>query len=251
MISTIARNTVLALGATFAFGVSASAQPTGNIRSITRYTVRPDRAGDLTAAIKEYNEVLKKAGWDKRMTVWRTLTGPSELVLVTYHEKYADLDYTRSKDPRFKDSEAEMARILARINNSFEHSERIIDVVNQDLSLPRTAEPPKMILVWTGHVKEEKMHEFLELEKNEFMPAMKNAGVKVYLFSHTRFGGTNNEYRASTGIDNWAALDGQSPIRKGLGDKYVAYVAKMATILEDYHYEVYRLDSELSFIPSK
>ena len=144
-----------------------------------------------------------------------------------------------------------MARIVARINNSFDRVERIVDVVNPDLSLPRTAEIPPMILVWTGHVKEEKTHEFLELEKNEFLPAMKNAGVTTYLFAHTRFGGPNNEFRSSTGIDNWAAFDGANPIRKGMGDKYAAYVAKVSPLLEDYHYDVYRLDRELSYIPSK
>ena len=76
----IAGIAALALGMASQVAVSAVDQPSRNIRSITRYTVKSDRAGDLSAAIKEYNVVLKKAGWDQSMSVWRSLTGPSELV---------------------------------------------------------------------------------------------------------------------------------------------------------------------------
>ena len=250
--SSIVRNSVrvLALGFLVTHSVPAAEQ-SGNIRSIVRYTVKTDRTGDMAAAIKEYNAILQKAGWDKNMLLWRSMTGPTEMVLVTYHEKYAELENQRTRDPRFKEYQADMARIVARINNSFEHSERIIDVINPELSLPRSPEPPKMVLVWTGHVKEDKTREFLDLEKNEFLPAMKAAGVKSYSFARTRFGGVNNEFRSATGIDSWAAFDGENPVRKGMGDKYSAYVQKVTALLKDYRYEVYRFDPELSYMPSK
>jgi hypothetical protein len=40
-------------------------QPNGNIRSIRRYTIKTERAGDMAADIKEVNEIYRKAGMDK------------------------------------------------------------------------------------------------------------------------------------------------------------------------------------------
>ena len=66
------------------------------IRVTTRYTVRSDRTDDMAAAIKEYNAILKKAMWDKSYTIWRSVTGPAEMVRVDYHEKWAELDWEAS-----------------------------------------------------------------------------------------------------------------------------------------------------------
>src|SRR5271165_6150531 len=111
---------------------------------------------------------------------------------------------------------------------------------------------PKMIRVWTAHVKQDKMQEAIDLETNEYAPAVKSAGIKNYVFSVTRMGGPANEIRDVTGIDNWAALDQPNPIRKAMGDeKFRAYSARMNALLEDYRYDVYRYEPELSYTPAK
>ncbi len=245
---------ILTLGAIAAVVQPMRAQDaaTLNIRAITRYTLKSDRTGDMAAAIKEYNDLLKKAHWDKPYTIWRSATGEGEMVRVEYYTKWSDLDSNLAADPRMKDYEADRIRIAARINESFINTTRIIDVVNQKASLPRTGEMPKMLQVWTAHVKQDKMREAVDLETNEYAPAVKSAGIKTYVFSVTRMGGPANEIRAATGIENWAALDQPNPIRKAMGDeKYRAFSAKMDTLLEDYRYDVYRYDSELSYTPVK
>lgn len=241
--------TFAALALASYFGESALAQPVGNIRSIRHITVKAERAGDLTAAIKEANAVFKKAGREKPIIIWRSLTGPTELLRVDYYEKFADLD--SEAYPKMKPYEGEYAAIARRILDSFAKSERVIDIVLPDLSLPRAATPPKMLMIWTARIKMDKAREFYELEKNEFLPAMKNAGVHSYNFARTRFGGPNGEVRSAVGLDNWAELDGPSLVRKGMGDKYAAYVAKVEGMLEEYRYDIYRLDPELSYIPVK
>jgi hypothetical protein len=245
---------ILTLGAIAAVVQPVPGQDAGtlNIRAITRYTLKSDRTGDVAAAIKEYNEILKKAHWDKAYSIWRSVTGEGELVRVDYYTKWSDLDSNVAADPRMKDYQADRIRITARINESFINTTRIIDVVNQKASLPRTGEMPKMIQVWTAHVKQDKMREAVDLETNEYSPAVKSAGIKTYVFSVTRMGGPANEIRAAMGIDNWAALDQPNPIRKAMGDeKYRAFSAKMDALLEDYRYDVYRYDSELSYTPAK
>jgi hypothetical protein len=50
-------------------------------------------------------------------------------------------------------------------------------------------------------------------------------------------------------LDTWADFDQSNPIRKALGeDKYRTFADKMNTLLEDYRYDVYRFDPELSYI---
>jgi hypothetical protein len=222
------------------------------IRTIMTYTVKSDRAGDMAAAIKEYNAILKKALWDKTYTMWRSTTGPAQLVRVDYHANWADLDAVTSKDPKLKEYQTELARITLRITESFLTSSRVVDMVNPEISLPRPAEMPKMIMVWTAHVKQGKMREAIAMEKNEYAPAVKSAGIKLYAFATTRFGAPANEVRSTTGLESWADLDQANPVRKGMGEeKYRAFSDKMGALLDDYRYEVFRYDSDLSYIAAK
>jgi hypothetical protein len=221
------------------------------IRTIVTYTVRSDRAGDMAAAIKEYNAILKKAQWDKAYTIWRSTSGPGSLVRVDYYEKWADLDRQITADPKLKEYLVDLARVNTRIAESFLSSNRVIDVVNPDMST-LSSDIPKMVMVWVAHAKPGKMSEVVALEKDEYLPAVKAAGIKDYSFAATRFGGPNGEIRAVTGIQNWAGFDEPNPIRKAMGDeKYRAFSEKMGTLLEDYRYDTYRFDPELSYIPAQ
>jgi len=222
------------------------------IRTMTHYKLKADRMGDMAAAIKEYNGILKKALWDKSYTIWRSATGPGELVRVDYHEKWAELDTPLIREPKLKEYQTDITRIARRINDSFESSIRVIDIVNQEISLPRPAEPPKMVMVWTAHVKDGKMQDAMALEKNDYVPALKSAGFKSYIFSRARFGAPSNEIHASVGLEKWADLDQPNPVRKAMGDeKYHAFSEKMGAVLDDYRYEIYRYDPELSYIAAK
>lgn len=229
------------------------AQPKpANIRTIMTYTVRSDRAGDMAAAIKEHNAILKKAQWDKTYTIWRSTSGPASIVRVDYHEKWADLDRQFSADPKLKEYQVDLARINARITESFLSGNRVIDVVNPDMSTPISSDIPKMVMVWVAHAKPGKMREVTALEKDEFLPALKASGIKSYSFAATRFGGPIGEVRAVTGIENWASFDEPNPVRKAMGDeKFRAFSDKMSTLLEDYRYETYRFDPDLSYIAAK
>lgn len=205
----------------------------------------------MAAAIKEYNELLRKAHWDKEFQIWRSLSGPAEMVRVDIAHKWSDLDTQLARDPKFKDYQADLARINARINESFVSSSRIVELVDPKASFS-SGGTPKMIEVWTAHVKEDKVRDAIDLERNEYAPAMKAAGVKMYNFSQTRFGAPTNEIRSVTALENWAELDNPNPVRKTMGDeKYRAFSEKMNALLEDFSYNIYRYDAELSYVPAK
>ena len=95
----------------------ASAQD-ANIRSVTFYTVKPDRIGDFQAEIKEYNAILAKAGSDRYSSIWVSLTGPYEFARVQMYSKWADLDSTVGNDPKLKDQAADLARSPASASSN-------------------------------------------------------------------------------------------------------------------------------------
>lgn len=231
--------------------VLAQSKP-ATIRSITTITAKADRADDMVAAMKEYSALLKKAHAGHSYTIWRSATGPAEYVRVDYHQTWADLDAGTASDPNLKEYRSELTRILQRITGSFQTDARMVDIVNPDVSIPRSGEPPKMLMLWTAHVKSGKMREAIELEKNEYTPAVKSAGIKSYQFAVARFGAPANELHASTGLDSWADLDQSNPIRKAMGDeKFRAFAEKMNALLDDYRYEVFRYQPPLSYIAEK
>jgi hypothetical protein len=243
---------IIAAAAAIIQPMQAQQGPAPQIRATTHYTVKSDRAGDLGAAIKEYNAILKKGLWDNSYTIWRSATGPTEMIRVDYFQKWADLDKPVAQDPKLKEYQADLARIVARINESFAGSRRVVDIVNQDVSLPRTTPPPKMIMVWTAHVKQDRMREAIDMERNEYAPAVKSAGMKTYVFAIARYGAPANEIRSTIGLDGWGDLDQANPIRKAMGDeKFRGFSEKMNSLLEDYGYEIYRYDPELSYTAVK
>ncbi len=222
------------------------------IRSIATFTVKADRVGDMEAAMKEHSAIFKKAHVDHNHTVWQSSTGPGAFVRVDYYEKWADLDRRNTDDPKLKDYQVEVARVTRRITDSFQTSTRVVDIINPDMSLPRSGEIPKMLMLWTAHVKSGKLREAIELEKSEYTPAVKSAGIKSYQFAIVRFGAPANELHAATGLDSWADLDQGNPIRKAMGDdKFRAFTEKMSALLDDYSYEVVRFRPELSYRAEK
>lgn len=238
---------VFAMAVVAALASSAFAED-GNIRSVTLYTVKPDRVGDFQAEIKEYNAVLAKGGSTRYGSAWLSLTGPREYALVSYRNKWADLD--AGADPKMKDQAADLARIGLRITACTESSRRIIDEIRPDLSLPESGDVPKMIRVLVTDVRPEKIGDYLDLVKNEILPAVKKGGVKEYTFAARRYGAPSTEFISVAGMDNWADFDGGFGAEKGLGKEgYQAMVAKIRTLITSSQYDVYRFQPDLSYLP--
>src|SRR6476661_9496667 len=107
---------ILAAGLAAALGTTASAQ--GNIRSVTFYTVKPERIGDFLAEIKQYNALLAKGGSTRTYTMWLSLTGPRTYAQAVYYKTWADLD--AGADPKMKEQATDLARIGMRITDCTE-----------------------------------------------------------------------------------------------------------------------------------
>jgi len=221
-------------------------------RSIARYRLKPERAGDFALNVKEYISVMKKANPDRAFSMWTSLTGPMEYILASYHAKYAELDQNPQQDPKLKDVAAQLASIGSRINACVESGERYVDEVQTDLSLPRSGDIPKTVRMVRAKVKPDQISNYVNLMKTEMLPARKKAGAPVYLVTRVRYGRPGNEFHSVSAIENWAALDSPGPVAKAMGEAgYQQYIAKVLPLLEEFEYNLYRHVPDLSYTPTK
>jgi len=244
-----------ALALLVAWALPAAAQARGNIRSTSRITIKPERLGDFQAAAKEYATIVKKAGWDKSFTVWRSQTGPSEFLLSRYFEKWADIgpESGMAQDPKLKEVSADLMRLGVRIAQCEDKTERLIAEVLPELSLPRAAEPPVMIRVLRSQVKPDRVDEYLTLIQNEVLPAAKKSGATTFSVARVRYGAPSTEFISVLGLQGWGDMDGGGPIVKAMGGEnaYRAFLRKITPLLVESQYDVYRFQPDLSYRPPR
>jgi len=241
----------------FAMAVVAAATPVtpasaqdGNIRSITFYTVKPDRVGDFQAEIKEYNAILTKAGSDRYSSMWVGLSGAHEYARVQNYTKWADLDASIDSDPKLKDQATDLTRISMRIIDCTESWHRSIEMVVPELSLPESGDPPKMIRVLVTQVRPDKYQEYLDFVKNVIFPAVKKGGTKDYSVAEGRLGESGMEVTSVTGFNSWADLDAGIGAQKGLSkEDYQALVDKVRALITQSEFDIYRYESDESYLP--
>ncbi|HEY1803971.1 MAG TPA: hypothetical protein VGG45_05780 [Terracidiphilus sp.] len=233
-----------------ALDVPANAQD-ANIRSVTFYTVKPDRIADFQAEVKDYNAILAKAGSDRYSSIWVSLTGPYEYARVQMYSKWADLDSTIGNDPKLKDQQADLARLSTHIIECTSSWRREIEVVNPELSLPDGGVEPKMIRVLVTQVRPEKFREYLDFQKNVILPAIKKSGAKVYNFADAHFGLAGPTFISVVGMDNWADLDDGVGAQKGMSkEDYQKVVDQAHSLIVSSNFEIYRYEADMSYLPA-
>jgi len=104
------------------------------------------------------------------------------------------------------------------------------DYSHENHTLFCLAQPaPTTYRVAVSHVKLDMLNEWLDLEKNELVPALKKGGVSTQSVFATAFG-TTGEYVIIRPLDKYADLDGPSLLVKALGqagaDRLVARVRR-------------------------
>lgn len=229
--------------------VKPAAAQLGNIRSVTFYTVKPDRVGDFEAEIKAYDALLLKAGSTHYGSTWSSATGTHEFAHVIYYAKWADADSSAVSDMKTTDQAADLARINARINDCTEHSRRVVEEILPEYNLT-SGNVPKMIRVLQTQVRPDKYHEYLDLMKHEIFPAVQKAGTKDYSVAEARLGESNMQITSVTGFDSWADLDAGIGAQKGLGEAgYQALLDKVRSLVVQSEYDIYRFEPDLSYMP--
>lgn len=219
------------------------------IRSVRFYNVKSDRTGDFQAAIKEYVEVVKKAGSERYYSIWASLTGPTEYARVDYYTKWADMD--SGAEPKLKEQAANLARITTRITQCVDSSHRVIEEILPDLSLPGTADMPKMIRTLQTRVRPDKVSEYLALVKSDVLPAVQKSGVKDFSVAQERYGAPTTEFLSVMGLDKWGDFDGGFGVEKAMGkDGYQRFLARIRPLIVESESNVYRFQPDLSYLPA-
>ena len=241
----VCRCVLMALAATL---VTVASAQTGNIRSITFVSVKPDRIGDFQAEIKELHALMKRDNSTRYSSVWVSLTGPREYAIVSYYNKWSELD--AGADPSAKDDAGDLARLQTRMIDCAASWRRTIEEIQPDLSLPVSMEMPKMVRVLTTLVRPEKYNEYLALVKSDVLPAAQKGGAKTYIFAEAKYGAPSTQVTSVISMDKWADLDEPMGVEKALGKEgYQALLAKIRPLIAQSEYNEYRFQPDLSYLP--
>jgi hypothetical protein len=105
-----------------------------------------------------------------------------------------------------------------------------------------------LIRVLVTQVRPDKVHDYLDLQKNAILPAVQKSGAKFYNFARETL------RRAHSGIRlcrNWADLDDTIGAEKGLGkDGYQALLSQVRALIVQSEYIIYRYEPDLSYLPA-
>ena len=194
------------------------AAPTPEWLSITVVSVKPEMMVEFQNFMKNTtNPALKKGGLKWR-EVWQNTSAAGdafEYVLVTPVGKLAEFDGPSAIE---KGLGADgFAAWLTKAGSLVNSVRRFIIRTRPDLSFAaqRTG-PPKLVVLHFVQVAPNRNTEYENYLKNDFVPAMKQAGV-TYLVSQTVFGGNANEYITLTMRDTFAELDKGPVLVQALG----------------------------------
>jgi hypothetical protein len=194
------------------------AAATPEFMSITVVSVKPDMMVEFQNFMKNTtNPALKKGGLKWR-EVWQN-TGAAgdafEYVLVTPVAKLADFDGPGALEKGLgpQGLTAWQTKAASLVNSV----RRFIIRTRPDLSFAaqRTG-APKLAVLHFVHVAPGRNGDYENYLTNDFVPAMKQAGV-TYLVSQTIFGGNGNEYITLTMRDSFADLDKGPVLVQALG----------------------------------
>lgn len=116
---------------------------------------------------------------------------------------------------------------------------------------PKTpAKPPEWLSVQIVQVKPEMLNEWLDLQKNETIPALKKGGMTFRAAWQTAVFGEAYEYVLVTEIANFAQFDGASMLEKALGPEGLrAYGEKLRRLINRSHTYAMMGRPDLSYSP--
>jgi hypothetical protein len=229
------------------------AAPTPEFLSVTVVSVKPEMMVEFQNFMKNTtNPALKKGGLKWR-EVWQNTSAagdPYEFVLVSPVAKLAEYDGPGALEkglgaqgwPAWQTKAASLVTSVRRF----------IIRTRPDLSFAaQRAGGPKLAVVHFVDVAPNRNDEYENYLKNDFVPAMKQAGV-TYLVSQTIFGGNGNQYITLTMRDSFADLDKGPVLIQALGQEAAQKLMQKLPVgaVMNLERSITRFVPELSIMPA-
>jgi len=105
------------------------------------------------------------------------------------------------------------------------------------------------VRITTIKVKPDMIQEWRDLEKNEYMPAMKKAGIAAYAVWQTSMFGDAYEYTIAVPISKFEQFDGDSPLAKTMKpEDRVRLAARMNKCVVSTHSSALQMQADISIV---
>ena len=237
---------------TAAMPATAAAQtpPQAQLVNVARVQVKPDRVQEWLDVEKQYSEAYKKGGGTFRYIYRNNAGDPFEFMVVSNVAKYATLD---EKSAYAKGtSEAELSRMSARRNQCVQSVRTAYERTIPSLGIPTPAGTArKLMRVTRTTVRSGMDDQFLAIMKDEYVPALKKAGITSFLIRRVEWGGSRNVFTLMGRHDKFAELDEGSVLTKALGEAAATkLLAKLRQTIANSEYMLYTFVPESSYQPA-
>lgn len=247
---TTRRGILIAALAGFAAPLPAQAPTQAPFTSVALVTVKPDRVAEWLEVERQYSEAFKKGGGHLRSVYRNSAGNPYEFKVVSTLENYARLD---EESPYSKGAgEAGLARLAARRSQCVESVRTSYQRALPELRIAPPPGPPSKLQRSTRvTVRNGMANEYLAIMKNEYVPALKKAGVASYSVRRVEWGGSRNLFITNSRLDKFAQLDEGGILTKSMGAEAAnKLIAKLQQVIVNTEYILYTYVPESSLYPS-
>ena len=246
---TFTGSAVLALALAIPTISTAQTTPQQQWSTVTTTQIKPEFRAEYEAAQKEITAAYKKAGVPYRLVVQTLYGDMNEYVSVAPLAKFADLDGPTVLVKAL--GEAGAQKMLKRVTAYTVSMHRTAVLDMPDISIETTGDPGEYVHVAVYRLLPGKAEAFTTFMKNDYLPAMKKAGVTNFWVNRPIFGGDLNERLSIRPMHKLAELDGGPLTTKALGADGARQLGiKQAAIVESVKYSLMRIRSDLSLMPA-
>jgi hypothetical protein len=219
--------------------------------NVVHYRVKVDHIQEFEEVEKQIAGSYKKAApTDQFRIVYRGSVGNTmDFEVFTPLSKFAERD---GENPYNKmATEQERLTRTARLGQYLENVQTTIDKPLDDLTINTQGVqfPPTYVHAIRIRVRMGGGNDFDGVVKNELIPALKKAEVKMLLARRIEFGGVS-DYQFAEGFEKWAEMDTPDTLPKTMGaeafGKMMDKLNQLVTLRED---TIWRYQADMSYYP--
>jgi hypothetical protein len=188
---------------------------------ITIFKIRPEMRSEFESMQKEISAAYKQAGAGSR-TVWQDFLGDANTyTAVTSIPNFAAFDGPMPLNKALGQDRADALR--KRLSSTITDLRRMVVENKMDLSMVgESYQPLPYAVVAEARALPNRDKEYEGWIKQEFLPAMKQGGIKELYTMRVVFGATGGDYVMVVPVPNMAAIDQGHPAWKMEGGRAAA-----------------------------